>query len=571
MMKPYLWTFVSFCLFYLSAPLIAQAEETASNIDSIQLRSDNFTLSGKIDGAQGVDMISELERFRSALLEIHGLPANSKDQRVEIYVVSDPEIFGILGVDENFIAIYSQTNAGPRALINGSAEAFDASSGSTLRHGLRHEYAHHFTRTYLRLTEPLWLAEGLAEYYAGYVENDDGSYHFGAPHEGHEVVLSYPVEGWVDMRDVLSSLGDITPARYRRHKHPRQWTQRPDNVSFLYAQSWALTHWALNNSGTNKGQTDLKAGSDRLAALVDRLIVNDMPLSRNLSLWPEQEALRVNSETRDEAIEKSVLLELGAPLLTAETAETIAETLDSQIAAYIEAGVPLLKGQPKPGRVSSPVVVETLTPAKAAAIQYRQLSLTAGTRAQIHPRMKSLKAEIEADSAAAPSLLISDAAQNFATGSTQTAVNLLAEAVAAGQLTPEDDILALNVAYGDFTNRSYQNPEAMRRKIRPALARTPEDISLLVMMAGTGIGDLIRPDSVISPEAHSALKALESLEVAKTRPLQTLPLVNLYAQQDNNKEALALLYRALAFNPSNRFEAQRIVDELERRLEPSTP
>jgi len=48
-------------------------------------------------------------------------------------------------------------------------------------------------------------------------------------------------------------------------------------------------------------------------------------------------------------------------------------------------------------------------------------------------------------------------------------------------------------------------------------------------------------------------------------------LVNLYAQQDNNKEALALLYRALAFNPSNRFEAQRIVDELERRLEPSTP
>ena len=118
MMKPYLWTFVSFCLFYLSAPLIAQAEETASNIDSIQLRSDNFTLSGKIDGAQGVDMISELERFRSALLEIHGLPADSRDQRVEIYVVSDPEIFGILGVDENFIAIYSQTNAGPRALIN---------------------------------------------------------------------------------------------------------------------------------------------------------------------------------------------------------------------------------------------------------------------------------------------------------------------------------------------------------------------------------------------------------------------------------------------------------------------
>jgi len=196
MTKHYLWAIVSIFWLCLFTPLTVFAEEATGaehavrTEDSVQLRSENFTLSGNIDGAQGVDMISELERFRAALLEIHGLPSSSQDNRLEIYVVSDPEIFDILGVEENFVAIYSQTNAGPRALINGSAGAFDASSGSVLRHGLRHEYAHHFTRTYLGLTEPVWLAEGLAEYYAGYVENADGSYHFGAPNEVHEYVCA---------------------------------------------------------------------------------------------------------------------------------------------------------------------------------------------------------------------------------------------------------------------------------------------------------------------------------------------------------------------------------------------
>jgi len=478
MMKPYFWAAVLACLTFLLYGAAAQAE------DSIQVQSDNFILSGKIDGAQGVDMISELERFRSALLEIHGLPADSQDNRLEIYIVSDPDIFDILGVNENFVAIYSQTNAGPRALVNGSAEAFDASSGSVLRHGLRHEYAHHFTRTYLHLAEPLWLAEGLAEYYAGYEENEDGSYQFGAPHKPHEFVLSYPVEGWMDMRDVLASLGAIKPARYRAHKQPRRWVERPDNVSFFYAQSWALTHWALNNTGDNKsGETNLTTGSKSLSALVDRLIVNDMPLSRDLSLWPEQNNLRLKSKTRDDAISQSVLLELGTVLQAAEPTAETAATLEGQINAYLKAGVPVLNGRPEPNRAATAVTVNTLTPAKAAAIQYRQLSLTAGSRALIHPRMKSLKAEIEADPEAAPSLVISEAAQKFSTGSTQSAVDLMAKAAAQGLLTPDDKILELNIAFGDFTNRFYQNPEAFRAKIRPALTHRPDDVTLLVMMA----------------------------------------------------------------------------------------
>jgi len=572
MTKHYLWTLVSLCLLCLFSPLSAFSEDGAKDVlkiqntiqkDSIQVRSDNFTLSGKIDGAQGIEMISELERFRSALLETHGLPATSIDQRVDIYVVSDPEIYSILGVDESFVAIYTQTNAGPRALINGSSEAFDASSGSVLRHGLRHEYAHHFTQTYLRLTEPVWLAEGLAEYYAGYVENEDGSYHFGAAHETHEYVLKFPIPSWFDMRDLLGSLGDIKTARLPKNTGLRDWAQRPDDVSFFYAQSWAFTHWMMNKTG----QTNIKEGTEQLAALVERLIANDMPVSRDLSSWPTLNALRLESETQDEAIAESVRLELGVPLQLGEKTSRKIDTLESRMADYIKAGVPVFTAQPEADRVTASVSIKTLTPSEAAAIQYRQLSLAAGSRALIHPRMKSLKAEIEADPKTAPSLIISEAAQQFSMGGRQSAVDLMAKAAAQNILTSEDETLALNIAYGDFVNHSYQNPAAMRIKLRQALAQRPNDVSLLVMMAVTGAGDLRSGNDVISIESQTALKTLEEMDVAKTRPLFTLPLVNLYAAQENDKAALALLYRALVFKPSNQSELRSFIRDLESRAE----
>ena len=60
------------------------------------------------------------------------------------------------------------------------------------------------------------------------------------------------------------------------------------------------------------------------------------------------------------------------------------------------------------------------------------MSLTAGSRALINPRMLSLKSEIEANPDLATSLLVSRAAQHLATGGTQLALNLIAEARETG-------------------------------------------------------------------------------------------------------------------------------------------
>ena len=553
--------FVNILVFILGCRSALRAE------DSIQVRSDNFTLSGQIDGAQGVDMISELERFRSALLEIHNLPASTKDNRVDIYIVSDSEIFDILGVNENFVAIYAPTPAGPRALINGSEGVLDASAGSDLRSSLRHEYAHHFTRTYLSLTEPVWLSEGLAEFYAGYAENEDGSYQIGTAHDGHVEVLSYPIHGWSDMRDVLSSFRKIKHARYPSHTSPADWSRRPDNVTFFYAQSWGLIHWALNRSGT----TEIESGSKMLNSLVDRLLINDMPVTRDLSHWPDLQAMRIDTPTKDDAIVQSVAAEFNLPLLKGVKEEPESKSLERMISDYIAAGVPSITRRPHPDRVTASVSVKTLTPANAAAVQYRQLSLTAGSRALINPRMKSLKAEVEASPEAASSLILSEAAQQYATGGTQSAVNHVAEAKRLNLITPEDEALLLQIAFGDFTNRYFQNPEAMRRKLRPALSQTPDDINLLVMMAMTGLGDIRDAGAEFAPEAQTALQRLEQRNVAKHRPLMTMPLINLYATQEDDKSALFLLYRAMAFQPSNQFELRRAAEQLEERLNGPNP
>jgi len=174
--------------------------------DAVQITTDHFRLSGVMVPEDGIAMISELERYRAALLEVHGLPADTPDRRVDIYIVSDPDIFDVLGVGENFVALYSPTLAGPRALINGSlgVQAFAYASDpaaeleAVLRQNLRHEYGQHFINNFLPVPHPTWIGEGLAEYYAGYDELPDGGYRFGVPQATSVVALSYPVySGWI--------------------------------------------------------------------------------------------------------------------------------------------------------------------------------------------------------------------------------------------------------------------------------------------------------------------------------------------------------------------------------------
>ena len=555
MIKNSLLTLISLCCL-IFMPQHANAD------NSIQVTSDNFTLSGQIDGAQGVDIISELERFRSALLEIHDLPANTADRRLDIYVVTDPEVFDILGVSKDFVAVYAPTSAGPRALINGSLPDMTATPGSALRQSLRHEYAHHFIYTHLALAQPRWLSEGLAEYYAGYEEMPDGSFQIGVPVEHDTFILTYPVEGWIDMRGVVRSHQTINRRMPRSFRPPPQgWTGTPDHVTFFYAQSWGLVHWAMNENGV----TDIQAGHQKLGALAEMLIGMEAYLTRGDDILapPNLQSWKKSNLELDEIAAGIVLDALGLPVQGTEKGSDVSGTLEEAISNYIAGTPPTLTRTPRAGRITANVSIANLSASESAADQYRHMSLTIGSRALINPRMLSLKSEIEANPDLAASLLISQAAQQFETGGRQMAVNSIAEARATGTTDRDLEPLSLQIAYGDYLNRSFMNPDAMRDKIRPTLSQYPNDPGLLGMMATTAMGDA-RDGKPFAPEAQAALDKLVALDIPKRDPLKALPLVNLYLQMEDPQAALDLLYRAEPFMGVNSFEVRRSIDEIQR-------
>ena len=531
---------------------------------AIQVTSDNFTLSGEMDAAEAIDMVSELERFRSSLLEVHDLPANSPERRLDIYVVTDPEIFDILGVSEDFVAVYAPTSAGPRALINGSRPDMTSAAGSSLRRSLRHEYAHHFIYTHLPLAQPRWLSEGLAEYYAGYAEGPDGTFQIGVADEESIFILSYPLSGWSDMRGLFRSHQTIERRPSRNYSQPpRGWSRTPDPVTFFYAQSWGLVHWAMNQSGT----TNIVDGHKTLGTLAELLIGMESYLTRgddilappSLQVWKESN-LKLDEITAGLALDA-----FGFPLQGSEKDAETTGTLEEVISNYVADTPPVLTRQIRPGRLTAQLSVKNLSATESAAIQYRQMSLTAGSRALINPRMLSLKSEIETNPDLATSLRVSQAAQQFATGGTQSAFNFMAEARASGIPDPDLNSLALQISYGDFLNRNFMNPADMRDKIRPVLSQFPNDPQLLGMMATTALGDA-RDDTPIAPEAQAAFDKIIALDIPKRDPLKALPLANLYLQKEDYQAALDLLYRAEPFMGQGSFSLRRSIDDIERAM-----
>lgn len=504
---------------------------------AVQIQSDNFTLSGEMKTSNAIEMISELERFRSALFEIHDIPSSTPDQRVDMYIVSDPDIFTVLGLSEDFIAIYQPTIAGPRALINGNAAAGDLAD---LRNSLRHEYVHHFISSHRQKVTPRWLGEGLAEYFASYEELSDGQYRIGAPHELQQLLMGYPIKGWYPLKSQFSSFSKIEFGAVPTHISPKGWAGRPGNNSFFYTQNWALVHYMKNQPG---GMDKL----DRIAEQTTRLVggnVDTQPDTANTSIAD----IRASRDAEQNDIERTVEKVLGIPLEDLKVIlQNYATSEDMPIATYT----------PKPGRLTASVKVKNLTPSQAAAQQYRLLSLTAA-QASINETMKSLRSQIEADPALKPSLLVSEAAQQFMLGWAVKAREQIDMALELDPNVPNGKLLQAHIHYQEFANGNYSRGEMMRNTLRPLLEAYPDNADLLVKMALT---DLDNTDGM-DPDVAQAIARIKATNVVQRAPLIALPLANLYAAKEDYAQALYITRRALPFTEQT-YQLYSFINDLE--------
>jgi tetratricopeptide (TPR) repeat protein len=174
-------------------------------------------------------------------------------QKFQVYVFSGSgryldyisDVFG--GRGENTLGMYSPSL---KQLL-----VLDSSDSERLLHTVRHEGFHQLLDSELE-RPPLWLNEGLAEYFAA-AREERGGWRDGKPNEGRLAALKGPYQGrLLPLEDFL----------YQSHA---EFMRDPGRS---YAQAWGLVHFLRHSSRENQALLEsliagLLSGKDNRAAL----------------------------------------------------------------------------------------------------------------------------------------------------------------------------------------------------------------------------------------------------------------------------------------------------------------
>lgn len=185
--------------------------------DWAEYRSTNFVVYTDERPQQAEELLRNFEQFRSAVLMYMNLKEVEENRRTMILMFSDQEEFATVA-PKNAAGFYKSTNAGPRMVIDGHREFSDSSVI------LFHEYAHHLIREHSQQHFPKWYDEGLAEFLASAVIEDDKVL-LGALHPWRHHWMGRP--RWVRTAELLDPPRDEDSGIY--------WDK-------FYAAAWLTVH-----------------------------------------------------------------------------------------------------------------------------------------------------------------------------------------------------------------------------------------------------------------------------------------------------------------------------------------
>jgi TonB family protein len=200
----------------------------------IELRSPNFIVVTNANEKQARRVAYQFEMVRAVFREYFGISGSANDQPVIIIAAKDEDTLKTL------LPEYWATKGSlhPAGIYLGGPEKnyvglrLDVSmdqSGSEPYELVYHEYVHYLTRR-LMSRMPLWLVEGLAEFY-GNIRIEGKVVYLGAPSASNLMILHQtpPLK--------LSALFDVTASSPYYHEQ--------NKASIFYAESWALTHYLM--------------------------------------------------------------------------------------------------------------------------------------------------------------------------------------------------------------------------------------------------------------------------------------------------------------------------------------
>jgi hypothetical protein len=194
---------------------------TSSRPSRHSISTDSFTVYSDVSVPEDSPVIRQLKLIGERVTEELQLPA--QNDPVSVYLFSDEAAYRTY-----MHATWSHLPP-RRAYFVGSPRELAVYSflGPTVEEDLRHEFTHGLLHSCLK-TVPLWLDEGLAEYF-----EVDGAV-VGAPHSMHlRALRTAALDGWTPNLYRLELMHDF-----------RDLTQRD------YAESWVWVHFLLNGDPT---------------------------------------------------------------------------------------------------------------------------------------------------------------------------------------------------------------------------------------------------------------------------------------------------------------------------------
>jgi hypothetical protein len=237
---------------FLAAAFAPLGAEAAGADDAwYRVGGPHFELLGQAPAAELEQFAAELEHLH-ALLETLGADPQRFRPPLTIFAL-DREGLGAFGPEGAGLGPRDNRITGyfvPGAL--GDAIVFERDPASEPRATLFHEYLHAFVRHHLPAA-PLWLNEGLAEYYSTFELARDRSGSpggvLGLPKERHLVTLE---------RERMLSLDRLLDVEVDSPLY-----HEADRRGVFYAQSWAFVHFLLSDAGR-------RARTSRYLALLER-------------------------------------------------------------------------------------------------------------------------------------------------------------------------------------------------------------------------------------------------------------------------------------------------------------
>ncbi len=221
--------------------LIGVFSALGANAKGVYAKSQHFELFAdtEIDAAT---VLSDLETLRDVVLIDLGLSPDVKTEPLRITLTKDLETFTLITPSGLTAAAYLSTTISDDVIL-GRSDDPDHPLGRALdprwlKLVLRHEAVHHLLDTHYPRKLPIWLGEGLAEYYATFDINPEGQVVFGrALPEQQTLPSSQP---WLPMRTVIENI--VTYPDFRESLGGDAYAAQ----QLYYGQTFALAHYIMD-------------------------------------------------------------------------------------------------------------------------------------------------------------------------------------------------------------------------------------------------------------------------------------------------------------------------------------